>query len=314
MIKNEYIAALTLILFLGSCSNSYFGPFAMPSGYTYHNAIYKAQPGPELVPTDDYEEQISFWNESDKKAPVERSYITDKETTTEKTTTSDKTGHDVLDRPYEELLSSWKQENDIEPVKKEPVKPDIQPDIKTEQKIASAETAPIDKSVATSSNSAFSDKITIDDDPYKSFIEYKSEEYASEDIEENSRSSFQLWALFATKNRKDGTKKYYIQWVNIYSDSDWRKFYKAATDKAQALKYRVVDRDVSSCYASNLYAGAGSCSYSETANIYFPENLLLNSANTGINIKVMAKAHEGKYVHIPGTLITALLKKIGTLQ
>ena len=44
--KSFFVAALLAPLVLVGCGSS-FGPFAMPTGYTYHGQTYKAPPGPE---------------------------------------------------------------------------------------------------------------------------------------------------------------------------------------------------------------------------------------------------------------------------
>lgn len=75
-ITRLFMLVLPVVL-LSACSNNYFGPFSIPSGYAYHGEVYKAPPGPELILTDDYEKPISFWSETDKVESVERSHIMD---------------------------------------------------------------------------------------------------------------------------------------------------------------------------------------------------------------------------------------------
>jgi hypothetical protein len=141
------------------------------------------------------------------------------------------------------------------------------------------------------------DTITVDDDKFKSAIEYHSGVAKIGDLGDTV-----LWTLVAQKEKTTGATRYYVQWTNIYSSREWRFYSYANNDAAANLEMIPLGRNVHSCY-SNLHT----CLYDETYNIYFSKAEIEKGKSAGLAFKIFAKDGSSKVTTVPSTLVTALL-------
>ncbi len=117
----------------------------------------------------------------------------------------------------------------------------------------------------------------------------------------------EVLGLYAKINKSTGATVAYLQWSEAYTDSNWRFYNRASTDKAKPLSFDQVDRTVGRC-------GAGTCVYSETYNIMLPLADLEAGTTDGLRLKIYGKSGEERIVVLPGFTIRPFMAKVAEAQ
>lgn len=127
-------------------------------------------------------------------------------------------------------------------------------------------------------------------------------EYSSPLLKEGYRSNTWLFGLYVKKDRESGARTNFIQAANIYtppagSGGSWKHWQDARSREARALEFARVDSDVS--------CGYGSCTHTETFNIYIPESLM-RPTEAGLRVKVYARSGDEMILRVPPNILTAM--------
>ena len=161
--------------------------------------------------------------------------------------------------------------------------------------VSGCQTSSTYTSKSTYTSSMPSNDINVENDPYKKFTKYTSEAAIF-----GLKYDRILWVLVGTKDRQTGSRNFYVQWVGAYRSNNWKYYVQASNNKAETLRFVVVDRDVVSCSGSF-------CIYNETFNIYFTEDQIHEGASSGLIFKVFAKDGTEKPTVVPGSLVQSML-------
>jgi hypothetical protein len=142
--------------------------------------------------------------------------------------------------------------------------------------------------------------ISIDDDPYKQGIFYRSDLGVVMSPEASVR-----WKLIGRKLRRYNIRAHYINVQIEYSAIGWSHYEQAITDRGEALSLQPSGRDISSCAG-----GLGRCTYSESFDIALGEAQMRRGASEGLGIRLYAQSGRGAIITIPPSLVQALLAEM----
>jgi hypothetical protein len=141
--------------------------------------------------------------------------------------------------------------------------------------------------------------ISIDDDPYKQGIFYRSEL----GVVRSPNASIR-WTLVGRKLRRYDIRSYYIEVLIEYGAVDWVLYDQAITDSGATLSLVPSGRDISSC------AAIGRCTYREALDVGLREAHMRQGAAEGLTVRLLARSGRAADITVPPSLFRALLAEM----